>query len=66
MKNDKAYMNETPLFEPPKKDPHLLDFFTLLAKRRWLVGSVTFGCVLHATGASTTGFPTNARSFTFT
>ncbi|HET6510896.1 MAG TPA: Wzz/FepE/Etk N-terminal domain-containing protein, partial [Candidatus Kapabacteria bacterium] len=43
MKNEKAQNAETPLQQVPPKDPHILDFFTLLAKRRWLVLTVTFG-----------------------
>lgn len=44
MKNEKAQQTETPIYQAPKKDPHLLDFFTLLARYRKLVLGVTFGC----------------------
>jgi len=41
---------ETPLFEPPKKDPHLMDFFTLLAKhkRAVIILPLFFGIVFLA------------------
>jgi tyrosine-protein kinase Etk/Wzc len=31
---------ETPLYQPPKKNPHLMDFFTLLAKHKVVVISL--------------------------
>lgn len=43
MKNEQMSKQEAPLFVAPKKEPHLLDFFTLLAKYRGLVVGITGG-----------------------
>src|SRR5687767_4390503 len=34
---------EQPLVSPNKKDPHILDFFTMLARYRRVVLGITFG-----------------------
>jgi tyrosine-protein kinase Etk/Wzc len=52
VKNDRTPIAESPLYQAPKKDPHILDFFTLLARYRWLVIALTFGCGVAFLGST--------------